>query len=246
MINVKKGIRITAAIFLSIALLVLMIAFPGLGLQQEEDTWEEFDAVLGPEETILDGVIDGAAAFCIVSTEQNKEYGNLFVVFRRNADQEWVREYTNDFLELKPWKLEVGDIDGDDIQEILIAVRKTTHFDTEEKNRMFIFNYDGSKLIKKWTGSQTGGDWNDFLVGDLLGIKGEELIFVEQAENNEERLSVYYWFDFGFIQIAKSENFKNILNFSISMENSIRMTYDKDKVIQLTVQKGKIVEHKNK
>jgi hypothetical protein len=230
---------------LSTLLLVLIAVLVNSRWKQGIDVWKEFSTALEPDETIIDGAIDGMKAYTIVSTGQSKDYGNLFVVFHRNESKGWEREYTNDFKALKPWKLELGDVDGDDSTEILIAVRKTTHFDAEEKNRMFIFNYDDGQLIKKWTGSQTAGVWNDFLVGDLLKIKGDELIFVEQAENNEEHLSVYYWFDFGFVQLAESGNFKNILSFSIPVENRIRMTYDKDKVTDLTVQDGKIIEYNN-
>lgn len=243
MINKKINIRLLPGVLACIALLI-MVALLANRDRLTEDTWTKFKPALKEGWVIVNGAIEGQKAYTIVSTGDNKDYGDLFVVFHRNSDLQWEQEYENDFKDLKPWKLELGDVNGDGSSEILIAVRKTTHFDTEEKNRMFVFRYDGEKLIKTWTGSGTEKTWSDFLVGNLLPIKGEELIFIEQAENGKERLSVYYWFDFGFVLLGQSGSFKNILNISILEENRIRMTYDEvwQKKAILTVKSGKLIE----
>ncbi len=216
-------------------------------LPQDNSTWKIFENSLEEGEVIIDAVIVEKIAYTIISSELTTDYGDRFAVFIKEEDQNWRREYTNDFKDLKPWKLELGDVDGDGTGEILIAVRKTTHFEEEEKNRMFLFNYDGKKLIKKWTGSQTPEEWNDFMIGDLLPIKGEELIFTELVENGVERLGIYYWFDFGFVRLAESENYKDILSLSIIEQNQLQMIHLKvwERMTTLTVQGGKIIKDNN-
>ncbi len=154
------------------------------------------------------------------------------------------RIYTNDFLDLKPWKLILADIDGDGRIELLTAVRKTTYYDTQEKNRFFVFHYSDKKLVKKWTGSQIAGTWRDFIVGELLPAKGEEIIFISEDESGKEKLMVYSWFDFGFQALAESEGYENITGLVITGENQIELTYhaEEERKTILTVKKGKIIE----
>lgn len=239
--NIK--VRRIIVIFIGCFLLSATLLIGRCNLHREADVWKDFGPALKENWAIVDGVIDGSGAYTIISDDNSRSFGNLFAVFRQKSDQQWELEYTNDFEELKPWKLELGDVNGDGITEILIAVRKTTHFDQEEKNRMFIFQYDGEKLIKTWTGSQAAGIWDDFLVGDLLPIKGDELVFVEQTEPGDEKLSVYYWFDFGFVRLAESEGFHNILSVSIPEENCIRMIYNNvwNRAAYLRIKDNKIV-----
>ena len=204
--------------------------------------------MLGPalmeKETVIDKMMEGSLVYAIVSTEGRSDYGDLFAVYRQSAEdafgkEVWLREYTNDFAAVKPWKIDMGDMDGDGIREILIAVKKTTRLDKTEKNRMFIFNYDGERLVKKWTGSQTGGIWRDFFVADMLKIPGDGYTALKLGDS-----SINYWFDFGFLRLAESDDFTDILDISVLGENRLRMTYDKEasRIISLKVMNGRIVE----
>lgn len=207
--------------------------------------YEELKATLYKQEKIIDYVKVEDSVYTLISKNGTTEYGDLLGIYRQGKNAKWERIYQNDFNGLKPWKLEIADIDGDEEQEILVAVYKTTHFDDHERNRMFIFNYDPNKLYKKWTGSQIAGNWKDFYVGDLLSIEGSELIFIEQMESEKERIGVYYWFDFGFILLATSESYSDIQNVSILGENSIQITCKvnkKEETIILTISDGEIIE----
>ena len=81
-------------------------------------------------------------------------------------------------------------------------------------------------------------------MADMLKIPGDELLFVEQDEDGGERLSINYWFDFGFLRLAESDDFTDILDISVLGENRLRMTYDKEasRIISLKVMNGRIVE----
>ena len=236
------------------ALLFLLILTIMVVLQKYDKTssnhlYEELKTTLDRHEKLIDYCKEEDKVYALLNQKGLSTYGDLFVVYRKGEDEEWERIYDNDFKDLKPWKIEIADIDGNGKKEILIAVYKMTHFDKEEKNRMFIFNYDGEKLYKKWTGSQISGIWTDFYVGDLLSIKGSELIFIEQREDKREQINIYYWLDFGFAFLASSESYYDIQNLSITGDNRIQITCKEEKkeeTITLMVKDGKIVKTDSK
>lgn len=162
----------------------------------------------------------------MVNKQGLSDYGDFFVIFENKSDG-WIRIYENDFKNLMPWKIEIADIDGDNIKDILIAVKKATYFDNELKNRMFIFNFTEGILVRKWTGSQIAGIWREFYVGDILSIPGNELIFIEYI-NDMEKVSIYSWFDFGFIKIAESETYPRIEDLTIVDYNRLEITTEED------------------
>lgn len=200
---------------------------------------------LDTQATTIDKITDAGWVYTLISKKGDVQYGDTLVIDRLSENGQVECSYAKDFSDLKPWKLVIADVDGDHKKEILIAVHKTTHFDPEEKNRMFIFQYDGEKLYKKWTGSQIAGEWNSFLAGNVLSVPGDELIFVEQVEGDKERISMYYWFDFGFVLLAASEPYYDIKDVTIIGENRLRITIqveDQKQIHRLMVKNGKIIE----
>jgi len=195
------------------------------------------------KESEVDEAREDGIRYAIVSHTGEEAFGDRLEIERLSSDGRWQRVYENDFKDLKPWKIEVGDIDGDERKELFIAVHKPTHFDAEHRNRMFIFNYDGNKLVKKWTGSQLAGDWRTFSVGDLLPIPGDELIFIERLEGNKERIGVYYWLDFGFVLAAASEPMAPIERLDIAGGNRIDIRMKQTgEPRALTVEAGKVID----
>ena len=154
-------------LILLIAFFIIILAFTRQVIVSSDSLEREMKASLQDKENIIDYTRAGKVAYVLISQTGEKKYGDLFTVFLQQETGEWERVYENDFTGINPWKIETADIDGCGEKEILIAVKKTTHFDTQEKNRLFIFNYIDGKLVKKWTGSQIAGNWKDFYVGDL-------------------------------------------------------------------------------
>ena len=227
-------------IFLLIIIVLLLgLYLSGLHMNSKED----LSSALYDNEELIDYTIDGPLAYALINNNGIEEYGNSFIIFDRKDDT-WLRAYENDFKNLMPWKVEVADIDGDNTPEILIALRKTTPYDKEIKSRMFIFNYQDNILSRKWTGSRIAGIWREFYPIDFLSTPGHELIFIEQAEDTMEKLSVYSWFDFGFFMVADSETYPNIQTVAMLDENLLEITYfeDEQEIKQnLTTLKGKLL-----
>lgn len=198
---------------------------------------------LSSGERLIDYAREGSIIYAIISTTGDMKYGDRLLVFTRGEGESWERSYENDFTGLKPWKLILADIDGDTEPELLTAVRKTTFYDKEEKNRLFIFNYTDGKLMKKWTGSDIAGSWENFVTGDLASTKGEELIFISRTREGKERLLVYYWFDFGFLMLAQSGDYEEITEVVIVSENRMRITYKEGhrKTEQLMLKAGAVI-----
>jgi hypothetical protein len=208
-----------------------------------EELPEGFADILSEREILIDYVTEDSTIYALINSEgSSEEYGDYFVIYTKDTEGVWSRAYDNNFEELKPWKLETADIDGDSVREILIAVIKTTAFDPVEKNRMFIFNMTDGVLVKKWTGSQIAGTWRNFYTGNLIGdIPGEELIFIEQLQDGQERISVYSWFDFGFFLLADSDEISSVKELTVSGNNSIQITLGDGRTRKLDIKDGKLV-----
>ncbi len=226
----KRAMLLTAGAALGITAILL-----GAGIHRQADReglWilKELGKALEEKEEIIDYAMDGSRAFLLVGTgKEEPDYGDLFLVLEREDSGEWARMYENDFTGLKPWKLELGDVDGDGMIEIVTAVRKTTYYDREERNRLFVFNYGEAGLVKKWTGSQIAGNWTDFEIGDLVSTRGEEIVFLSRTKEGRDKLFVYAWYDFGFLMLAQSEEYQEITGVGLCGENRIRLTHGQGK-----------------
>lgn len=207
---------------------------------------QQLKKALKEQESLIDYAIKDSTAYTFISSTGRSDYGDSFAVFQEENTGVWKCIYENDFTELKPWKLELADVDGDGMTDILTGVRKTTYYDNTEKNRLFIFDYIDHKLVKKWTGSQIAGIWTDFAAGDLLEAKGDEIIFISQTEKGLERLKLFSWFDFGFLMLAESEEYEDITDLTMNEERHIQMTChsEGEKKIILMVKDGRIVQSK--
>jgi hypothetical protein len=208
---------------------------------------DELRKALLEDEIWIASVTSGDTAYVFVSTTGDKVYGDRFLVLNQEENGSWRRSYENDFSGLKPWKLMLSDVDGDGEKDLVAAVRKTTYYDEEEKNRLFIFDYKEGKLVKKWTGSDIAGNWEDFITGDLVDADGEELLFISNTKEGKDRLLVYHWFDFGFLMLAQSEDYEDIIQVKIIEENRLSMTYRKEKEYEkmFRLKNGFVVEVKD-
>lgn len=134
-----------------------------------------------------------------ITHKKGSKFGDKFIILEKDKQNNWLQVYENDFSKIKPWKLEVADIDGDNNLEIAIGVYKSTVYDKNERKRLFIFNYNFKDrlLLKKWTGSKLENELIDFYFDDVISLKGYELI-TEEKKETKTITNTYYWFGFGF------------------------------------------------
>lgn len=244
MTNRKNHIVKFILILFSLVCVGAILIFSLLRQGDNKEEWKDFEASLHNNENIIDGVIKAGTAYLITSRSGDLRYGDTFSVYTQKSNKEWQRIYENDFVDLKPWKLEIGDVDGDGIDEILTGIFRTAYYDKEIKNRMFIFNYSEGKLIKKWTGSEIAGEWKDFIVNDFVPIKGDELIFIRKTEDGE-RVCIYYWFKFGFFKLGESEDYQEIEGIFVKGENRLEIRYQeagKEKKAILIAKDNNLIE----
>lgn len=199
---------------------------------------------------VLDRAEHGDLAYELVRRNQMGESRDYLTVSRLRDHLPQELLYENDFTVIKPWKLELADVDGDGEFELLMAVVKTTHFDAVERNRLFVFHYAGETLAKKWTGSQIGGNWRDFRALDLVpAIAGDELVFIEQVEGKGERLGIYYWLDFGFALLAESEFYPQINRLELKADHLLAVQVTDgtvERTVDLQLKQGRLVEMPSK
>ncbi len=119
----------------------------------------------------------------------------------------WIRRYENgelvyenDFSIVNPWLIDAGDLDGDGIFEVVVGTYNKAPFYPIDK-RVFVFDWTGEYLTKKWTGSYLSfNQLIDFRVDDIDGNGIYEIISNERDKSDNEFSFVYRWVDFGFTQ----------------------------------------------
>ena len=182
---------------------------------------------LDENQELIDYAYNKDYLFAVLGDKKDRRYGNAVCIYRSenlSSKVNWIKVSEYDFSKVLPWKVEIGDIDDSENLELFIGVYKSTHFDNKQNNRMFVFNWDGEKLSKKWTGSQIGYCMKDFYVIDFLDMYGDELIILDKNKEGKERILIYYWLDFGFTLLAESENFDLIEKVEYSNDNLLKLT----------------------
>jgi hypothetical protein len=100
---------------------------------------------------------------------------------------------------LKPWKVQIADVDGDGREEIAVGVYKKARFHPVMAKRPFVYGWDGEDIYPKWLGSRLSRPFTDFVLADF-GEGPAKVIAVEETKDGANELAVYSWHGFGFIR----------------------------------------------
>lgn len=163
---------------------------------------------------------DGIEEELYLTGKKGSVYGKYLVI--RTKDKE-IGRY--DLETLKPWKVQVMDVDGDGTKEISIGVYKTAKFHPFMAKRPFIYNWDKDGISPKWLGSRLSRPFDDYIFSDIDEDGMEELISIELLSNGRKVINSYKWKSFGFEGMGESRNFQDItaLQKQDSGENGISM-----------------------
>lgn len=156
------------------------------------------------------GDIDGddKDELVLLTGRRFSKYGKNVVIFSLKG--KIVEIYREDFSKLNPWKIVLGDIDGDGSCEISVGVYKKTPFHQVMAKRPFIYSYEDNVLRPKWRGSRLSKPFTDYDFCDIDGDGVDEILAIEVLENKEKVINTYKWEGFGFQGFLQSQSFRDI------------------------------------
>jgi len=100
--------------------------------------------------------------------------------------------YLNEWqLPYPVYQFQTGDVDGDDSEDAVVGVIKSTRFYPEKARRVFIFKQVNSKVRPLWMGSRLGGILQDFK------LSGNSIVSLETNGKGRYAVAVYSWEKFG-------------------------------------------------
>ena len=114
-------------------------------------------------------------------------------------------DYIFDLSEIKPLKVQAGDINGDGEMELAVCVYKTTKFHPVLAKRPFFYGMKEGKLEPVWLGSRLARPFDDYILADVDHDDIDEIVSIEFLEDGGQVFAVYDWKGFGFEVKAVTE-----------------------------------------
>ncbi|MBN1761257.1 MAG: hypothetical protein JW863_23230 [Chitinispirillaceae bacterium] len=101
------------------------------------------------------------------------------------------------------YRFEVGDVDGNGIDDIAVGVIKPTRYDPEVNRRIFLFQLQEGSIIPLWLGSRVSQPLHDFT---LIPASGRcNVRTIESEKDGSCLVAEYEWLGFGlsFVRYIK-------------------------------------------
>lgn len=155
-------------------------------------------------------------------TAAGESYGQILLVCKAKAKEELKRRgyitsanilHRFDLSEIKPMKVQLGDVNGDKVQEIALCVYKTTKFYPDMEKRPFFYDLVEGSLIPVWLGSRLSRAFEDYILTDMDDDGADEIVSIERAEDGKSVIAVYNWAGFGFEMLTQSQEQSGNLSF---------------------------------
>ncbi|HAZ36577.1 MAG TPA: hypothetical protein DCY71_01830 [Clostridiaceae bacterium] len=118
--------------------------------------------------------------------------------------------YKSNYENINPWKVDIGDADGDGIKDICIGAYTTTRFYKGFDKRPYIYNFINNDLYPKWLGSRLSRPFEDYAFFDVDNDGADEIVAIEKLEDCRKILNSYKWKGFGLEGFAESDYFDDI------------------------------------
>lgn len=211
-----KWIKKLLLLFIPLMLWILAAAKPE---QQKTEvvSWYTADIDGDGREELL--VITKRNPDVVMTLETGEEYGDFLKIF---SDYDIVKnspvwtadpDYQFDLSEIRPHKVQAGDVDGDGIQEIAVCVYKTAEFHPVPARRPFFYRLADGELESMWLGSRLARPFTDYILYDADDDGIDEIISIEYLENKNKVIAVYDWKGFGFEVNHLSDELEGTVSF---------------------------------
>lgn len=174
----------------------------------------------------IDG--DGTNELIVLNKAPFHKFGSEVIIYRGINDMTEV--YREDFSELKPWKIDTGDVDGDGIYEVSVGVYKETIFHQIMDKRPFIYSYRDNRLLPKWRGSRLSRPFTDYIFYDLDMDDSDEIISIEILEDGKLILNSYKWIGFGIEGFLEGEIYDKIYGLHKGSELTVTVEKNGNKI----------------
>ncbi|SHE95088.1 hypothetical protein SAMN02745784_02321 [Tissierella praeacuta DSM 18095] len=151
----------------------------------------------------------------VLTGSRGRKFGKEVIIYSLKDMKEI---YRRNFSEFKPWKIAIGDIDGDGKDEVSVGMYKKSPFHQVMAKRPFIYSFENGRLEPKWRGSRLSKPFTDYDFYDIDGDSIDEIISVEILESNRKIINTYKWKGFGFEGYLESKDYEDLKDLTIENE----------------------------
>lgn len=156
---------------------------------------------------------DSKNELIILTGNKREEYGKEVIIF---STGDRINEIgRKNFTDMNPWKIAIGDIDGDGIDEISVGVYKESPLHQVMAKRPFIYSFENGGVQPKWRGSRLSRPFTNYNFFDIDGDGVDEIVSIEILQDNKKLMNSYKWKGFGFEGYLESKSYDDITNLTL-------------------------------
>ena len=190
-------------LFISIGILLIRVSFLSFSKgKQPIDSLEEHIIRIGITDYATGNVICDGEKYLVGLIEED--------IVILSLSEGFPQVYRKNYSHLKPWKIALGDVDGNGIDEISMGVYKESPLHPIMAKRPFIYSFIEGEMQPKWRGSRLSRPFIDYEFYDLDDDGIDELISIEILKEGRNIINAYKWKGFGFEGFIESEDFESI------------------------------------
>ncbi|MEY8417003.1 hypothetical protein AAK964_11930 [Tissierella praeacuta] len=205
--------RLKAKIILLYISIILLALFLFISSNQVKLPIEIKDKVVDYAIGNING--DNIDYLVVLTGSRWRKFGKEVIIYSLKDMKEI---YRRNFSEFKPWKIAIGDIDGDGKDEVSVGMYKKSPFHQVMAKRPFIYSFENGRLEPKWRGSRLSKPFTDYDFYDIDGDSIDEIISVEILESNRKIINTYKWKGFGFEGYLESKDYEDLKDLTIENE----------------------------